>query len=150
MAYKWFASNRRNVPGHLVTVFRYLASASVISITSICSKSEARLTPANKPEDSVAPCWPPQRWGAAHGFGRFAETYYLLPPPLLLFAQRNQIAHWGWKRGFDVLILFNTFPRLDVPSINVGDVFSLTVWGLLQLLFQLAKVGKFIEGHSTS
>ena len=93
MAYKWFASNRRNVPGHLVTVFRYLASASVISITSICSKSEARLTPANKPEDSVAPCWPPQRWGAAHGFGRFAETYYLLPPPLLLLAQRNQIAH---------------------------------------------------------
>ena len=149
MAYKWFASNRRNVRGHLVTVFRYLASASVISITSICSKSEARLTPANKPEDSVAPCWPPQRWGAAHGFGRFAEMYYLLPP--LFFYSRSVIRlHMRLERGFDVLILFNTFPRLDVPSINVGDVFSLTVWGLLQLLFQLAKVGKFIEGHSTS
>ena len=70
---------------------------------------------------------------------------------LIFLSSRSLVRlHMKLERGFDVLILFNTFPRLDVPSINVGDVFSLTVWGLLQLLFQLAKVGKFIEGHSTS
>jgi hypothetical protein len=41
---------------------------------------------------------------------------------LLFLAQLGQIAHQFGTR-FDVLIFFNTFPRLDVPSINVGEGF---------------------------
>ena len=47
---------------------------------------------------------------------------------LLFLAQLGQIAHQFGTR-FDVLIFFNTFPRLDVPSINVGGLFHLTCGG---------------------
>ena len=48
---------------------------------------------------------------------------------LLFLAQLGQIAHQFGTR-FDVLIFFNTFPGLDVPSINVGGgIFHLTCGG---------------------
>jgi hypothetical protein len=102
---------------------------------------------ASKPEDSVAPPVGRHNGGASTSLADLLSMRTTAHLPFL--AQLGQTAHEVETR-LDVLILFNTFPRLDVPSINVGDVFSLTVSGLLQLLFQLAKVGKFIEGHSTS
>ena len=55
---------------------------------------------------------------------------------LIFLSSRSLVRlHMKLERGFDVLILFNTFPRLDVPSINVGMCFHLLCGGCFNCFF---------------